>query len=611
MMTYGWAILIIVIVAVILYSMGIFNPSSSITFTSSGFSPFTVSSSLCNNIGYKIAVLAGPIPNNANSLTINKVFLTSATGANTTTASYTLTNPVTLKSGQSATILIPNVACNSANIHYSLSAKIQYSYDVPTIGLQNVNTTGTVAGTSITGKPSTLTSYEPITITNTQSSATPSPFQQMINFTSSDNGWQLISTGNFGQNVEFFYYNGTVIPSWLQNYTSGYALWWLKIAAIPGGSSETVYVGFAPTSSNLFNTVNDGEAPQLSGSGNQNISSNILYSQFFFLRPWFSASGPYVYNFTFDPDSPIYHNLLAPNLQNIEFFYANGTEIPAMAVSNINSTSYDAHSFTVALYLNSVNVYPVILGFASTSINLNAISSSFSFTPANNYQREAISTVVPNADGYGRYDDGQHVFQNYTNFSMYYLYEPSCVYSGSGIGFGYGYEVACNNLQSPPLFVSNHLELKIKDGEAAYSYLTPLYPFGSGSNYGYTSSVTLGIEQAFYSNDIGNFSAFYSNGTGMNYLVSLNESNKNIITKYKTNTSFTNQGYNLYGIGYLKNKFYLYYADHLSSVNSPFFDNTLYVFIGQDGQDVESKYVFVTNLPPNGVMPSVSFGSVV
>ena len=88
MMTYGWAILIIVIVAVILYSMGIFNPSSSVTFTSSGFSPFTVSSSLCNNIGYKIAVLTGPIPNNANSLTINKVYLTSATGANTTTASH-------------------------------------------------------------------------------------------------------------------------------------------------------------------------------------------------------------------------------------------------------------------------------------------------------------------------------------------------------------------------------------------------------------------------------------------------------------------------------------------------------------------------------------------
>ena len=280
MMTYGWAILIIVIVAVILYSMGIFNPSSSVTFTSSGFSPFTVSSSLCNNLGYKIAIISGPIPNNANYITINKVFVTSATGANTTTASYTLTNPVTLKSGQSATILIPNVACNSANTHYSLSAKIQYSYTASTLGLQTINTTGTVAGTSISGKPSVLTTYEPITITNTQSSATPSPFQQMVNFTSSDPGFSSIATGNFGQNVEFFYYNGTVIPSWLENYTSTNAIWWLKIAAIPSGSSETIYVGFAPTSTNLFNTVNDGEAPQLSCPNPSDTASCSTYAEY-------------------------------------------------------------------------------------------------------------------------------------------------------------------------------------------------------------------------------------------------------------------------------------------------------------------------------------------
>ena len=280
MMTYGWAILIIVIVAVILYSMGIFNPSSSITFTSSGFAPFTVSSSLCNNLGYKIAVIAGPIPNNANSLTISKVYLTSATGANTTTASYTLTNPVTLKSGQSATILIPTVACNAANVHYSMSANIEYSYTVPTIGLQTINTTGTVAGTSIAGKPSVLTAYEPVTVTNSQSSSTPSPFQQMVNFTSLDSGWTSISTGNFGQNVEFFYYNGTVIPSWLESYTSSYAIWWLKIAAIPAGSSETVYVGFAPATTNLFNTVNDGEAPQLTCSNPSDTASCSTYAEY-------------------------------------------------------------------------------------------------------------------------------------------------------------------------------------------------------------------------------------------------------------------------------------------------------------------------------------------
>ena len=64
MMTYGWAILIIVIVAVILYSMGIFNPSSSLVSTVTGFSGFTVQSncvaggtvvlSLSNIFGYPV-----------------------------------------------------------------------------------------------------------------------------------------------------------------------------------------------------------------------------------------------------------------------------------------------------------------------------------------------------------------------------------------------------------------------------------------------------------------------------------------------------------------------------------------------------------------------------
>jgi hypothetical protein len=52
----------------------------------------------------------------------------------------------------------------------------------------------------------------------------------------------------------------------LAQYNSSYAIWWLKVESIPSGSSITVYMGFAPTSTNLFNTVNDGEAPQLSST---------------------------------------------------------------------------------------------------------------------------------------------------------------------------------------------------------------------------------------------------------------------------------------------------------------------------------------------------------
>ncbi|MCL4399393.1 YncE family protein [Candidatus Parvarchaeota archaeon] len=64
MMTYGWAILIIVIVAAVLYSFGIFSPSSSVSVTVTGFAGFNVETncvaggtlvmSLNNGIGYLI-----------------------------------------------------------------------------------------------------------------------------------------------------------------------------------------------------------------------------------------------------------------------------------------------------------------------------------------------------------------------------------------------------------------------------------------------------------------------------------------------------------------------------------------------------------------------------
>ena len=65
--------------------------------------------------------------------------------------------------------------------------------------------------------PAGITNYVALNISNSQSTATPNPFQQMINITSSDNGWTYINTNQttaFGENVEFFYSNGTIIPSW-------------------------------------------------------------------------------------------------------------------------------------------------------------------------------------------------------------------------------------------------------------------------------------------------------------------------------------------------------------------------------------------------------------
>ncbi len=115
-------------------------------------------------------------------------------------------------------------------------------------------------------KPANIQSYAPLTISNNQNVSVLN-FQQMVNVPSSVfTGYANTASGTAFQNVEFFYANGTVIPSWLENYTSSNALYWIKLPSVPAETSFTVYLGFAPTSTNLFNTVNDGEAPQLSST---------------------------------------------------------------------------------------------------------------------------------------------------------------------------------------------------------------------------------------------------------------------------------------------------------------------------------------------------------
>ena len=145
MMTYGWAILIIVIVAVILYSMGIFNPSSSITTTSVGFSPFVVSSAICNSGGLSFSINAGALPNLATSVTLNKVYITSSSGTNSLNNQVYPLNPIILTSGKSTVLRLP-IVCSSGS-KFSLSSKIEYSYSTAAGGVVT-NATGTISGTA-------------------------------------------------------------------------------------------------------------------------------------------------------------------------------------------------------------------------------------------------------------------------------------------------------------------------------------------------------------------------------------------------------------------------------------------------------------------------------
>jgi len=111
--------------------------------------------------------------------------------------------------------------------------------------------------------------YVPITLTNSQSSPTPAPFQQMITV-DSDNYAKYEASGL--QNVEFSTApggQGTVLNAWIESgasNTSTSTVYWVNLpSGISAGGSNTIYMNFMP-----YNVMSSngptGEAPQLSST---------------------------------------------------------------------------------------------------------------------------------------------------------------------------------------------------------------------------------------------------------------------------------------------------------------------------------------------------------
>ena len=129
MMTYGWAILIIVIVAVILYSMGIFNPRASVTATSSGFSPFAASAAVCSSSTSTliVAFTVGGLPNGASSATIKSASYSSGSGITPASGPATnINNNVTVAPSSSFNVTFSGVKCTSG-VGFSASGVINYT----------------------------------------------------------------------------------------------------------------------------------------------------------------------------------------------------------------------------------------------------------------------------------------------------------------------------------------------------------------------------------------------------------------------------------------------------------------------------------------------------
>ena len=407
MMTYGWAILVIVIVAAVLYSLGIFSPSSSLSTTVTGFANTPVSSAAFTNNGglaFSVGDLVGyPIE------------ITNVTEITASGSKITILPNITVSPSQTKVIIIPKAFSSSTQgSHASVSLTITYT-EPGQVFPGPYTSTGTVSGTTPTlffPTNQTFAAVSKLTITNSQTTATSSPFQQMINITSTSPGWAYISQ-NFGQNVEFFYPNGTTIPSWLENYTSTHALWWVKVGSIPASSSITIYMGFASTSTNLFNTVNDGEAPQLSSTyaeydDGANIFSNYWNFAGVSLPTGWGASdssGIFINNGVQINDGSIYTtSAVFSSLNSVEEMYAKYTALNTYNYVGIMQSNTQAPSG------GNTGSNAEILWMTNSGSNEYGAWSANGSSASYNIQSGIILSFIPNLNQF--YVIGTYVSNN-------------------------------------------------------------------------------------------------------------------------------------------------------------------------------------------------------
>ncbi|MBI4020567.1 MAG: hypothetical protein HY367_04500 [Candidatus Aenigmarchaeota archaeon] len=143
LMTYGWAILIIIIVAAALFALGVFNPA---TFTGKRATGFP-------NIGnppdwiYTGSTFNVSVKNSLGS-PINITAMTAATPSSNCGAvagSNPSAMPFVLGSGQTATVWFTTCPALTSGTAYSLSVSITYTQQGGTF---SVTDTGTLTGTA-------------------------------------------------------------------------------------------------------------------------------------------------------------------------------------------------------------------------------------------------------------------------------------------------------------------------------------------------------------------------------------------------------------------------------------------------------------------------------
>jgi len=277
LMTYGWAILIVAVVLGALYSLGVFNGAAFL-----GTSCISASGFYCANPTLSTGGVLTVTIGQATGTTFENAYLYFVPSGTNFSTSDPGTSIGTLNSGQQVTASIPLGVGSPYPAAYTLGTPLSgYLYlqftdiygttEVDKIATVLTKVTAASSGSATfsqpTSIPSGIVAYVPIILSNSQSSATPSPFQQMIQINEGNYANYIAYNGNIA-NFEFFTQSGSVLPAWIESNNSGILTVWVKLPnGIPASSSFAIYLGFASKTTNLLSssgTSGIGEAPQLS-----------------------------------------------------------------------------------------------------------------------------------------------------------------------------------------------------------------------------------------------------------------------------------------------------------------------------------------------------------
>jgi len=270
---------------------------------------------------------------------------------------------------------------------------------------------------------------------------------------------------------------------------------------------------------------------------------------------------------------------------NFEFFYANGTIIPAWIESLNNTTNI----ITIWLKLTGINANSsliIYLGIASQSTNLLSNSGSSGLGEA-----PQLSSI------YGQYDNGVNVFSFYDNFigsslntSKWVSYGSISVSNGISINGGSNYAYIITSSGFNPQ--STICDVYVNSVSNAWSGISMTIGSSGSSNGYFYLSYSPGQSNGFlYGNYgsggyfIGSRTPFYTPGIATQ---SWQSGSSQI---YANNYSYSNQSFTTYSL-----PSQVYYGI-----------GTIY---GSSNAVINIFWVHIRAYPPNGVMPSVSFGSI-